>query len=173
MIVAFDRPAARAASVTEYISSPMHDASESDREPDHDPLCMVGGTEDDDRRTLGECNQPPAASTSGGAKHPGSVGFGPHSGSQNRDCRQDRSRACHFAFSSGISPKLNPDLANRWRARAPSPWFFFPGFSSVPGSGTPLNEASVRRACRAARCRSLAWDTCSLAQRGRKRRAMR
>ena len=41
-----------------------------------------------------------------GAKQPGSVGFGPHSGSQNRDLRQLRSRASHLVRSSGISPKL-------------------------------------------------------------------
>src|SRR4051812_31641336 len=43
MIVAFDRPTARAASVTEYITPPMHDASESDREPDHDPSTVPLG----------------------------------------------------------------------------------------------------------------------------------
>ena len=53
-----------------------------------------------------------------GAKQPGSVGFGPQSGSQNRDVRQLRSRTSHFARSSGISPKLNPDFANRSRLRA-------------------------------------------------------
>ena len=38
------------------------------------------------------------------------------SGSQNPDLRQLRSRASHLARSSGISPKLTPDLANRARA---------------------------------------------------------
>jgi len=59
-----------------------------------------------------------------GAKQPGSVGFGPHSGSQNRDVRQLRSRASHFARSSGISPKLIPRFANRARSRVP---VFLPG----------------------------------------------
>ena len=54
-----------------------------------------------------------------GAKQPGSVGFGPQSGSQNRDVRQLRSRASHLAVSSGISPKLIPGFANRARS-APS-----------------------------------------------------
>ena len=34
---------------------------------------------------------------------PGSLGLGPHSGSQNRDCRQDRSRASHLLRSSDSS----------------------------------------------------------------------
>jgi hypothetical protein len=33
-----------------------------------------------------------------GAKQPGSFGFGPHIGNQNRPFSQDRNRACHCAL---------------------------------------------------------------------------
>jgi hypothetical protein len=35
---------------------------------------------------------------------PGSIGFGPHSGSQNLDLCQERSRKRHLAVSSDSSP---------------------------------------------------------------------
>ena len=98
--------------------------------------CLAGGhgfpvrgpffTEIGTRRSATNCAWMPAGqplrwmpcSTSTGAKQPASPGFGPQSGSQNRDCRQDRSRASHLARSSGISPKLTPDLSES-RSRVP------------------------------------------------------
>ena len=53
-----------------------------------------------------------------------------------RACRQDRKRACTFAFSSGISPKLTFRSANRTRA----PSIFFPACSSIRAGMTPFSR---------------------------------
>ena len=91
-------------------------------------------------------------STSTGAKQPASLGFGPQSGSQNRDCRQDRSRASHLARSSGISPKLTPSI---WRIALARTLFSYLPVLLFPVVGHP---------------RSRWWDTPRAA--GRKRPAM-
>src|SRR4051794_36936355 len=97
---------------------------------------------------LGSCQPVACRNSPGGAQQPGSFGFGPQSASQNLPplLIQLLMRACQRSDGSGSSPKLTLGFVNPARARAP-PWFFLSGFSSVPGSGTPLAARSARRAC--------------------------